>query len=84
MHVKPIRIDSVNTNGVARALVPVPSLEVRKNYQNAWFFRLSAELQNCVDKGWKIGFFTLTYHDKHLPYIPSDLFANDTPFEPIQ
>lgn len=84
MHVKPIKIDSVNTNGVVRALVPVPSLEVRKNYQNAWFFRLSAELNNCLDKGYKIGFFTLTYADEHLPFLPSSLFGNQTPFEPIQ
>lgn len=84
MHVKPINIQSVNSNGIARALVPCKSLEERKNYQNAWFFRLAAEMQNCVDKGWKIGFITLTYDDEHLPYLPSSVFAEGQPFEPIQ
>lgn len=84
MHVRGIHINSVNDNGISRALVPVKSFEERKNYQNAWFFRLASEMQDCVDKGWKIGFFTLTYHDKHLPYLPSSCFAESQPFEPIQ
>lgn len=84
MHCKAINIKSVNQNGVARALVPVHSLEERATYKNAWFFRLASEMQDCVDKGWKIGFFTLTYDDEHLPYLPSSVFCNNQPFEPIQ
>lgn len=63
-----MKIKSASPCGVKYSFVPCGKCsECRKSYQNAWFFRLAAELQCAQKKGWHIGFFTLTYSDEHLP-----------------
>ena len=44
--------------------------ECRAIEQNSWSFRLRCELEDCHNKGWQIGFVTLTYDEDHLPHIP--------------
>lgn len=48
--------------------------ECRDMMRSAWSFRLRAELQQRYLEGWKVGFFTLTYNDEHLPHIPIECF----------
>ena len=50
--------------------------ECRQVYRTGWRIRLQHDLQTYKNKGWKIGFFTLTYASSSLPSIPSHLVAN--------
>lgn len=74
----PMKVKSVNPAGVKFAFVPCGKCaECRASYRSGWFFRLSVEMQEAKKQGWKIGFFTLTYNDEHLPFIPSALIPDD-------
>ena len=50
--------------------------ECRKVYRTGWRIRLQNDLEHYTKKGWKIGFFTLTYNSLHLPSLPSNLLRN--------
>ena len=50
--------------------------ECRQVYRTSWRIRLQHDLETYVKKGWKIGFFTLTYNQGHLPLIPDHLLNN--------
>lgn len=50
--------------------------ECRQVYRTGWRIRLQHDLQTYKDRGWKIGFFTLTYNPASLPSIPSHLVTN--------
>lgn len=66
----PLKVKSLSPCGVKYSFAPCGSCaECRRSYQNAWFFRLAVEVQAAQNKGWKIGFFTLTYNDEHLPWL---------------
>ena len=54
--------------------------DCRTSLKNGWIFRLRVELEQLVHKGWKIGFFTLTYSDRNLPKMPCFLIKSK-PFE---
>lgn len=70
-----IPIKAVNSAGQRHAFVPCGKCEdCRYALRNSWVFRLRVELEQLCKKGWKIGFFTLTYSDAHLPYVPFELF----------
>lgn len=51
--------------------------DCRTSLKNSWIFRLRVELDKLQKKGWKIGFFTLTYSDRALPKIPYMLFKGE-------
>lgn len=66
-----IKVKSVSNLGLKHAFVPVQDDEAfRRVQKNAWAFRLSAEFKAMKDAGWSVGFFTLTYNDDCLPYVP--------------
>lgn len=51
--------------------------ECRQVYRTGWRIRLQNDLEHYnTKKGWKIGFFTLTYSPSSLPSIPSHLTKN--------
>lgn len=50
--------------------------ECRRVYRTGWRIRLQHDLQTYKNRGWKIGFFTLTYNSASLPFIPSHLVKN--------
>lgn len=50
--------------------------ECRSVHQNSWGFRLRAEMESLVKRGWWLGFLTLTFDDYHLPHIPQVLIAD--------
>lgn len=76
------RINSVSPAGVKYSFLPCGRcFDCRQNLKSQWIFRVRAELSALTAKGWKIGFFTLTYNDEHLPTIPSELIKGD--FRPI-
>lgn len=76
-----IKVKSVSPFGVKRAFVPCGKCEdCRQVLKNSWVFRLRYELEQLCSKGWKIGFFTLTYNEESLPKIPRIFFkSNYTP-----
>lgn len=53
--------------------------ECRDSNRMQWQFRLRTELDYCRKIGWHIGFFTLTYDDKHLPHLPDIAFKGASP-----
>lgn len=57
--------------------------DCRNAMKNGWTFRLRVELDELVKKGWKIGFYTLTYANEHLPYLPEEFFVDNDPFKPL-
>ena len=69
----PMKIKSRSPSGLKYSFVPCGKCaECRTSMKNAWFFRLAVELQECQKQHWHIGFFTLTYNDKHLPFFTSE------------
>ena len=48
--------------------------ECRISQQNAWSWRLRAEIESLTKYGWRVGFFTLTYNDDYLPHFADDAF----------
>ena len=50
--------------------------ECRAVYKSSWSFRLMAELEPLVKRGWKMCFYTLTYSDEKLPLLPESVFKD--------
>ena len=51
--------------------------ECRRVYRTGWRIRLQNDLEYYkIKKGWKIGFFTLTYNSSSLPSLPPYLITN--------
>ncbi|MEM3715172.1 MAG: hypothetical protein QXF82_09530, partial [Nitrososphaeria archaeon] len=50
--------------------------ECRQVYRTGWRIRLQHDLEHYTKKGWKIGFFTLTYNQDNLPLLPYNLLNN--------
>ena len=57
--------------------------DCRQAMRNGWCFRLRVELDALCSKGWKIGFFTLTYNNEHLPWLPDAFFKDCDPLKPL-
>ena len=77
-----LRIRSNSPAGLAHGWIPCGHCyECREALKNSWVFRLRVELEQLCKQGWKIGFFTLTYSDVNLPYIPEILF--ESKYRPI-
>lgn len=73
-----IPIKAVNSAGVRCGWVPCGKCEDCRNaMRSSWVFRLRVELDKLCEKGWKIGFFTLTYSNESLPTIPKYLFKSE-------
>lgn len=76
------RIKSVSPAGIKYSYLPCGKCyDCRQSLKSQWIFRVRAELSALTAKGWRIGFFTLTYNDEHLPLIPKDLIKG--PYRPI-
>lgn len=56
--------------------------ECRQVYRTGWRIRLQNDLEHYTKKGWKIGFFTLTYNSSSLPSLPPYLVINPNEFTP--
>lgn len=54
--------------------------ECRQVYRTGWRIRLEHDLKTYSKKGWKIGFFTLTYNATSLPSVPAHLVINPNDF----
>ena len=51
--------------------------ECRQVYRTGWRIRLQNDLEHYnIKKGWKIGFFTITYSQDNLPLLPDYLLNN--------
>lgn len=50
--------------------------ECRNTYRTGWRIRLEHDLKTYKNRGWQIGFFTLTYNTPSLPSLPSHLLRN--------
>lgn len=73
-----LSINSVSPYGVRHGFVPCGKCEDCRNaLRSSWVFRLRVELDKLCKQGWKIGFFTLTYDNDHLPHIPESLFISE-------
>ena len=82
MCVQYMKIRSLEDKGLKKAFIPCGKCEeCRQSLKNQWSFRLRCELEEARKKKWHIGFFTLTYNDESLPFIPSDAFIDSDPFE---
>ena len=72
------RIKSVSNAGIKYSFLPCGKcFDCRQSLKSQWIFRVRAELSSLTAKGWKIGFFTLTYNDEHLPHIPDVLINGE-------
>ena len=58
-------------------------IDCRNSNRSQWVFRLRWELDSLVDKGWQVGFFTLTYNEVSLPRLPLYLFQNLNDYEKV-
>lgn len=58
--------------------------ECRESLKHQWAFRIRTEMQDCHQKGWKIGFFTLTYNDACLPHLPKQVFRSSSSYQHVQ
>lgn len=77
-----LNIRSNSPAGLVHGWIPCGHCyECREALKNSWVFRLRVELEQLSKKGWKIGFFTLTYSDDKLPFIPEILF--ESKYRPI-
>lgn len=69
--VKRDKLYPVQGSVMRSAFVPCGQCEdCRDTARRAWAWRLVAELQHCLQNGYKVGFLTLTYNDEHLPQLP--------------
>lgn len=68
---KPMLIKAVSVYAPKALYIPCGEcFECRGVQRSAWTFRLRAELEPLVKKGWWLGFVTLTYRDECLPHMP--------------
>lgn len=73
-----IKIDTLSPAGAKSLFIPCGKcFDCRQSAKSQWIFRLRVELDALVKKNWKICFFTLTYNDAHLPFIPAELFKGE-------
>ena len=80
-----ISVKSSTLHGLRHAFVPCGKCpECRQQYKSEWAFRLSVELEALRRSGWLIGFGTLTYNNKNLPFIPRDAFERGAKYRKIQ
>ena len=78
-----MRIKNVNSAQPRQMFIPCGKCEdCRSAMRTGWTFRLRVELDKLCEKGWKIGFFTLTYNNENLPYLPEEFFRDLDPFQP--
>lgn len=83
-NLRKMQINAVSDFAPRYVQIPCGKCEqCRQSQKSAWSFRLCSELEECSKNGWSIGFFTLTYNDENLPYIPCDLFADSEKISPI-
>lgn len=83
-NLKPLNVNSRSPHGVKFSYVPCGTCsECRKQYQNDWAFRLSAELDCLKKQGWFIGFCTLTYKNSKLPHVPKEAFYKESRYRRI-
>ena len=79
-----IKLKTKNESGTRYGYIPCGVCEdCRRKEQNAWRFRLMSEFSMMKNKGWNVGFITLTYDNKHLPKIPKKLFKNEQDYKEI-
>ncbi len=77
MCVQFMKIKSVQSKAPKSAFIPCGVCEeCRQSKKNQWTFRLRCELDYCRKMNFKIGFFTLTYDDNHLPHLPRVCFKS--------
>ena len=70
LHIRPSVVESSH-----KVFVPCGHCdECRIAQQNAWSWRLRAEIESLTKYGWRVGFFTLTYNDDNLPHFADDAF----------
>lgn len=68
---KPMSIKAVSVYAPKALYIPCGEcFECRGVQRSSWTFRLRAELEPLVKKGWWLGFVTLTYRDDCLPHMP--------------
>lgn len=79
-----MRVKAVNPCAPAHAFVPCGNCEeCQEVSRNAWAFRLGTELEIMKKRGWKIGFCTLTYRSKMLPFFPVDVWTKPEEYREI-
>lgn len=68
---KVMDIKSVSSNAPKLRFIPCGVCAECRNLKKAdWAFRLRAEFEALVSKGWQVGFVTLTYNRRSIPRIP--------------
>ena len=82
-----VRFQKIKSCGMThplQAFIPCGKChQCRKREQNSWLFRLKAEIENLEKGKWYGVFATLTYDEKHIPYIPKLLHKNGVNFERV-
>lgn len=85
MCVQYMKIKSLRNSAPKQAFIPCGKcIECREKLKSQWAFRIRTEMQDCHLKGWKIGFFTLTYNDACLPHLPIEVFRSPASYVPVQ
>ena len=74
-----IKIKSKNPYQKLLSWVPCGKCsECRRANKSQWSTRLNAEIEHYhTNLKYNVGFFTLTYNDRHLPYIPKSFFKDN-------
>ena len=76
--------NKTNKSGLSYAYVPCGKCaDCRAKEYNAWRFRVRTEFNALKDKGWNVGFITLTYDEKNLPKIPKKCFQKEEEYKEI-
>lgn len=69
------KIKGVNFRSPVFAPIPCGVChECRAVYKSGWAFRISAQFEPLIKKGWKMCFYTLTYNNDHIPTLPEKLY----------
>ena len=77
MCLKKMPINSLSPFAPKELFIPCGNCtECRQVYRTGWRIRLQHDLEHYTKKGWKIGFFTLTYNPSSLPSLPPHLITN--------
>lgn len=72
-----MKVRSKSPQGVKYSFIPCGHCaECRNASRMQWSTRLALELSEVSKRGWKVAFFTLTYDNDHLPYIPAAYFPH--------
>lgn len=76
-----IKLKTKNEYGTKYGYVPCGKcVDCRKKMQNSWKFRLMSEFLTLKEQGWNVGFCTLTYSERNMPYIPKVLFKDESKY----